>query len=343
MKIPKIKIPKRKERTAKPAKIKIKKKLNLNKKLDFSRLDVKKYPPIAAALLILVGTIIFWGNSAMIGNFILLGLVIGIIPYIIITYLEFQKIRVVEDQLPMFLLDLAETQKAGMSLPDALRIVAKTDYGKLTAEIKKMNDQLSWGIPLQEVLDRFARRMKSSSVIGRVIRIINEAYNSGGDIVRTMEAIAEDIVSIKDAEKERKAMMFQHVMIMYAIYFIFIGIILGLSKTLIPMLQMNVDTAVAGGILSFSDPCITCVGNAGIYCISCVIYGFVCQMFNLGSGAPCYYNALFLLMAVIQGIFTGLVAGQIGENSIVAGIKHSLIMTFSGFGILMIMFQSGLI
>ena len=66
-------------------------------------------------------------------------------------------------------------------------------------------------------------------------------------------------------------------------------------------------------------------------------------MFSLGAGATCYYNALFLIMVVVQGIFTGLVAGQIGENSIVAGFKHSLIMTFSGFGILMILFQTGMI
>ncbi len=311
--------------------------------LDMSKFDMKKLPPIIAAALIILGVAIFWGNPGMVGNFILLGIVIGIVPYVLITYFEYQKVKVIEDQLPLFLLDLAETQKAGMGLPEALKTISKTDYGKLTVEIKKMNDQLSWGIPLQEVLNRFARRMRKSAVTGRVIRIINEAYSSGGDIVRTMEAIAEDIVAIKEAEKERQASMFQHVLIMYAIYFIFIGIIVGLSKTLIPMLEMNVEAAAMGGVLSFQDPCTTCIGSSNIYCISCSIYAVICQMFNLGVGASCYYNALFLLMAIIQGIFTGLVAGQIGESSIVAGFKHSLIMTFSGFGILMILFQIGVI
>lgn len=336
MKTPKINIPKiSKEKAGE-------KKLDLSKKLDFSSFDLKKYPPIIAGILIIIGIVVFRNNTAMIGNFMLLGLVIGIIPYVLLTYFEFQKVRLIEDQLPMFLLDLAETQKAGMGLPDALKTVAKTDYGKLTVEIQKMNDQLSWGIPLQEVLERFSKRMRGSNVIRRVIGIINEAYNSGGDVVRTMEAIAEDIVTIKETEKERQNMMFQHVMVMYAIYFIFIGIIVGLSKTLIPMLEMNVETAATGGLLTFQDPCASC-GTGNIYCISCVIYGFVCRMFSLGSGASCYYNALFLIMAVVQGIFTGLVAGQIGENSVIAGIKHSLIMTFSGFGVLMVLFQTGLI
>lgn len=319
----------------------IKKTLSMKMNTDF--IDVKKLPPIIAAALIFIGIIAFWGNGAMIGNFILLGLMIGIIPYVILSYFDYEKVKAVEDQLPLFLLDLAETQKAGMGLPDALKLAAKTDYGKLTPEIIKMNNQLSWGIPLQEVLQRFSFRMKKSNSIRRVIGIINEAYSSGGDVVRTMESIAEDIVTVNEVEKERKSMMFQHVMIMYAIYFIFIGIIIGLSKTLIPMLEMNVDSSAVGGIMSFQDPCNACIASTHIYCISCKIYGFVCQMFSLGAGSKCYYNALFLIMVTVQGIFTGLVSGQIGENSIAAGFKHSLIMTCSGFGILMILFQTGLI
>jgi len=59
-------------------------------------------------------------------------------------------------------------------------------------------------------------------------------------------------------------------------------------------------------------------------------------MFALGTGGGCYYNALFILMAVIQGILTGLVAGQIGEGSVIAGVKHSIIMTSAGFSALLI-------
>ena len=43
-----------------------------------------------------------------------------------------------------------------------------------------------------------------------------------------------------------------------------------------------------------------------------------------------------MLMAIIEGIFTGLVAGQIGEGSVTAGVKHSIIMTAAGFSILLI-------
>jgi len=306
-------------------------------------MNIKYIPPMVSAILIIVGIVFFYTDVGVMGNLVVLALVIGIVPFVIISYFEFQWIRAIEDQMPTFLLDLAETQKTGIPLPDALRAVSRTDYGRLSPEIKKINDQISWGIPVQEVLDRFSYRMKKSDMVRRIVRIINATYSSGGDIARTMEATASDIASIKEASQERKAMMFQHVIVMYAIYFIFIGIIVGLSKTLIPMLQLNMETAALGGVLTFQDPCAACAGAVQLFCVSCSTFYATCSMFALGIGPTCYYRALFVLMAIVQGIFSGLVAGQIGEGSVIAGVKHSLIMTASGFAVLMILLQAGLV
>jgi flagellar protein FlaJ len=306
-------------------------------------IKMRHLPPITAAILIIIGILFFNNNVGMLGNFVLLGIVIGTIPYILISYFEFQLIRSVEDQLPTFLLDMSEAVKSGLNLPEAFKLVSKTDYGKLSPEIRKISNQINWGIPVKQTLDNFSNRMKKSDMVRRIVRIINEAYSSGGDVSRTMETVASDIVSIKEAEKEKKSIMFSHVMVIYAIYFIFIGIIIALSKTLIPLLQLNVETAAIGGIISFQDPCLACIENPQLFCISCSTFSLMCKMFNLGSGGSCYYNALFLLMVIMQGIFSGLVAGQIGENSVIAGVKHSIIMTASGFSILMLLFQTGLI
>ena len=46
-------------------------------------------------------------------------------------------------------------------------------------------------------------------------------------------------------------------------------------------------------------------------------------------GIANYYVAIFFYVVLIQGIFMGLIAGQLGENSITAGSKHSLIMAFT--------------
>lgn len=305
-------------------------------------MDVKKIPLIIAAVLFVIGLFLY-ENISLMGNFFLLAFVVGITPYALLSYFEYARIKSIEDQLPTFLLDLAEAQKIGMTLPEALKQVSKTDYGKLSAEVKKINDQLSWGVPVQDVMNNLAKRLKKSKLTGRIVRIINEAYNSGGDIARTMEATASDVTAIKEAEKDRKSVTHQHMLIMYAVYYIFIGIVIGLSQTLIPLLELNIEAGAIGGILAFQDPCTICIDNPNIYCINCSVFSVMCQMFGLGTGGSCYYNALFLLMAIVQGIFAGLVAGQISEGSVIAGLKHSIVMTSSGFGILLLLITFGLI
>ena len=305
----------------------------------------KQIPLIAAAVIIITG-LAFYQNPGIMGNLVVLGIIVGVAPYALLSYFEYSKIKAIEDQLPIFLLDLAESQKVGLTLHESLKQASKTDYGKLTPEIKKVYNQLSWGLRVQDVFENFSERMKKSRLIARVVRIINETYISGGDIGRTMEATASDITAIKEAEKERRSVTSQHTFIMYAIYFIFIGIVIGLSQTLIPLLNIGEGSETGGiggvgAIFAFQDPCIACSQNPTIFCINCSIFSVTCQMLGLKSGGTCYYNALFILMAVVQGIFSGLVAGQIGEGSIAAGVKHSIIMTLSGFGTLYVLLLTG--
>ena len=333
-------------------------KFDLNDKLKFGsgkpkkgkankegfNIGYKRIPLIVAAVIIIIG-LIFYKEPGIMGNLLVLGTIIGVAPIVLLSYFEYSKIKAIEDQLPIFLLDLAESQKVGLTLHESLKQAAKTDYGKLTPEIRKVYNQLSWGLRVQDVFLNFSIRMKKSKLITRVVRIINETYISGGDIGRTMEATASDITAIKEAEKERSSVTAEHTFIMYAIYFIFIGIVVGLSQTLIPLLSMGEQAGAAGGgmggIFEFKDPCVACEGSGNIYCINCSIFSVICQMFGLKEGGTCYYNALFLVMAVVQGIFSGLVAGQIGEGSVYAGVKHSIVMTISGFGILMALMLFG--
>jgi flagellar protein FlaJ len=290
---------------------------------------------IVAAAIISIGLVFFLlGMDIIAGNLIVLGIIIGIAPYVMINYFEYARIKAIEDQMPIFLLDLAESQKVGLTLHESLKQASRVDYGKLSPEIKKVYNQLSWGLRVQDVLENFAVRMKKSKLTSRVVRIINETYVSGGDIGRTMESTASDITAIKEAEKERRSVTSQHTFIMYAIYFIFIAIVVGLSQTLIPLLSIGAEGEAAGGIggiFSFKDPCEQCKGKSDIQCINCPIFSWLCSFVGFEQGGTCYYNALFIMMAVIQGVCSGLVAGQIGEGSVTAGLKHSLIMTVTGF------------
>lgn len=297
---------------------------------------VQNIPPIVGGLIILFMAIISGGEMGIVGVSVLLAFVISVTPYAFYNYFRFKKVKAMENQLPMFLRDLAESNKSGMTLPQAISSASKVDYGKLTPEIKKMYHQLTWGIRFDKVLDMFAKRLKDSDLISKSIKIIIEAHKSGGDIASTMETVATDATTIKESEKERKSRTSQQVVIMYLIYFMFLGIIIALLKILIPLMggAEGGGFGVLGGGLS--NPCgkTEVMGVCGFFSTMGEVFGF---------GANSYYKSLFFSMILVQGVFSGLVVGQIGDNSMVAGFKHSLILSVSGFTIFILLVVSGLV
>ena len=91
----------------------------------------------------------------MFGFSVGLALVAAFVPYSFYSYLNKKAILDMEKNLPAFLRDLAESRKTGMTLPQALYKSAQVDYGKLSLELKKMANQISWGVPFQDVLQPF--------------------------------------------------------------------------------------------------------------------------------------------------------------------------------------------
>ncbi len=67
------------------------------------------------------------------------------------------------------------------------------------------------------------------------------------------------------------------------------------------------------------------------------------QQNNIPGDPGAYYKSLFLVMIVIQAVFSGLIAGQIASDSVTAGGKHSLILLFSGFIIFILVIKSGIV
>ncbi len=299
----------------------------------------------AAIFLILLVAALFIGNFVLASNFIFIGIVIMVVPYSLNKFFEFKRIRVYEDEFPNFLRDLAESQRAGLTLMQALQTASKSEYGLLSREIKKMYNQLTWNVPVEVVLKNFSDRMKKSKMIVRAMMIIDQATKSGGNVEETMESLASNIESLKDVQEEKSLMLNQQVIMMYAIFFIFLGITLALIKFLIPLIQTQVEGT--GTIFQgFSgNPCSQCVSNSEPVCFGCHTFSGVATTFNFGSGqdAASYYKALFFTMIIVQGFFSGLIAGQIGSDSVIGGVKHSMIMVFSGFLVFMITTRIGLI
>lgn len=248
------------------------------------------------------------------------GLIAAFLPYGLFMYFRSKKYSEMEKEFPGFLRNLSESRKSGMSLPQAFQNAAETDYGRLDPEVEKAANQLSWGIPFPEVMRRFQNRVEGSDLIKRSISIILQAYESGGDISETMDAIASDATKIKDAEKERKSVLTSQVLIIYVIYFLFAGIMIALYFILTPLLDI-------GGSGFISKPPNFCSTLARPICDLCPIVG----LHEDAGSKLCYYKALFFLMLMVEGVFNGLVAGEIKSGSVAAGVKHVMLMVPLGF------------
>ncbi len=269
----------------------------------------------------------------------------GILPYSIISFLKNRAIREMEDQFPSFLKDLAESKRGGMTILQAFGSARDTDYGRLNSEIEKIHNELTWGIPFPRVMERFSKRMKDSAVIQESVSILLQSFKSGGNITKTIEAIGEDASKLKETIQKKDSKIKQQVFIMYIIYFLFIGITIGIYVMLAQLLGLGdpgggaldgiEDDFLGEGQQEAVNFCSGEIIAATPLCETAKLFGFVpSEVTDFTSefavehnyGNMAYYKSLLFWMLMIQGVATGAVAGQISEGSPSAGVKHALIM-----------------
>jgi len=319
----------RKEKTAKKAQM-----MKLGSE-SISRLKLSRDRKIFIITLLFsfgfVAASVLTGNLGIIANAIILSTFIVATPQFFFIYEKYRNLKAMEERFPVFLRDIIESVRSGSPLHKAVISVSVFDYGRLSVEIKKMANQLTWGLPLENVLNQFADRVRHSKRLYTNVKIIREAHISGGELPSTLETIANNSNILGEAEKERRSILNQYVVLMYAICFLFVGIVVAINNLMVPLFSVSGATIGGGEMLGITNPCHTCLSFSCIVCEvfeSTSMYIFSIDPTTIAS----YYVSLFFFMSIIQAIFSGLVAGQIGENSITAGIKHSLVLTSVTFG-----------
>jgi flagellar protein FlaJ len=294
---------------------------------------------------ILIGASILSGDIGIIGNIIIISVLIVASPQIIFSYESYRSLKDLEENFPKLMMNITEAMRSGMPLHQAMITVSKYDYGKLTPEVKMIANQISWNINLDKVLDQFAERVKKSKRLYVSVKTIKEAYFAGGDIPSTLEHIASNINNLREVEKERKSILNQYVVLMYAIAIIFVGIVAAINKFMAPIFQVTSPQIVVPGAtfratLGVANPCQDASGLALTICEK--IYFPIASVFIKDlTSIKAYYIALFFSISLITGFFSGIIAGEISEGSILAGLKHALIISILVFGAFSIMARMG--
>lgn len=285
------------------------------------------------------------GDRGVLSMIVFLSTFIVAVPQFLLRYEKYKGLKEMESKFPSFLRDMVESVRSGMPFHQAIVTSSTIDYGKLSKEIKKMANQISWGIPFDKVINQAADRLKASKRLSTQLRTIRESYISGGDVVSALESMAETAIILDEAEKERRSVLGQYVVLMYGICFLFLGIVVGINRLMVPIFQISELTTSGEFAATPADTGLInpCDETAGFGQSICGGFFFVCNVFGVNTEEiGCYYTSLFFFMSMMVAMSCGLVAGQISEGSIVAGMKHSVVMSAVIFGAFILLVRLGI-
>ena len=311
--------------------------LNFNVKADVFEEKEVKNEILILTISIISGIILLifsnfylqkFGLEALRNIINILALSVFIVPISILKYAKHRELKEIEERFPDFMRELVEGLRGGMTLPLALKYAARGDYGALNKHINKIVSQISWGLPFEKVFEDFAKSVKSK-VVARAVSVIIESHRSGGELSKAIESITQATAEVEKIKKERKAVIAGQMTQGYLIFFIFIGILIGIQEFLLPALSsQGFNPALAGGTSLFSSS-----PNLNNLNQQPMVSQTSQQGMNVNRDE---YITLFGRLAIIQGVFAGLVIGKLTEGTVSAGAKHSIIMSMLGYGSIML-------
>ncbi|MEM0313873.1 MAG: type II secretion system F family protein, partial [Candidatus Bathyarchaeia archaeon] len=191
-----------------------------------------------------------------------------------------------EQGVNSFLRDLTEVRKTGLSPEKCIESLVNRDYGEFSKEIRTINSQISWGVPLRKVIMDFVQRTRSW-MCQLVMFLLVETIDVGGGTISMMEALTRFNNLTQEVEKEKKMAVRPYIMMPY-----FAAILLVATTTM--MIGFTSGTLGVAGTSQPKD---------------------MSQMINI-----------FVTSAIFHSYLIGIVAGKISEESVSAGFKHAAIL-----------------
>ena len=269
--------------------------------LKITRKGIKRISIISTstAILFFVASLVLLFTSPDLDYMIVIALTIAVAPPSIASIIHGRWKSKIEKMTPEFMRDLATASKTGMPLQTALEHASKRQYGPLTAEIKMLVSQMTWGMNFNQALKEFSKRIDLPA-INKATTLINEAGHYGGNLSEIFETTAKYIENVNAWTAKRKMQTMPYIAIFYFSLFLYLFIIIILSNMLFtPLSELSAgDVPIVRAVLS-----------------------------------PIEARRVFLHTALLESLFGGLIAGKINEDTFTAGLKHATVLAItSGVG-----------
>ncbi len=222
---------------------------------------------------------------------IVINLLIILVPFIIFYELQMRRIRKIGESIPGFLRRLAAISDMGVPLFQAINSISKINLGVLSTEVKLMYKDIVWSRSLFEALTKFERRVNTIA-ISRIVTLITKASESTANIKDTLRVAASDSDLSEKLMRQKYTVLLSYLIVVYISFFVFMLVLYVFAKMFLPQMP------------SYSGP-------SGMLSI---------------STQKEEYSTLFMHASVIQGFFSGIIAGQMIGESPYDGLKHSIFM-----------------
>ncbi|MFA6363820.1 type II secretion system F family protein [Methanoregula sp.] len=233
----------------------------------------------------------------VVDDHIIIALLIVLIPYAIFYELWARKMNGIQMLIPDFLERMAGINRVGLSVAQAIGIMVTTNLGLLSYEIRRIKRDMDWGANFTEALMRFEKRI-STPAIARTVTLITKASEMSGQIGEVLAIAASDAKMSETLKKERFAEMFIYTAIVYLAFLVFLFVVGVLTTQFLPVLSH--------------------VGTSGLSSAG--------SLSAIGSVSVKSLDRLLYHACLVQALFSGLIAGLMGESSLAAGIKHACIL-----------------
>jgi len=244
----------------------------------------------------------------VIDDHLIIALLIILAPFGIFHLFWQKKAMDIEASIPEFLNRFSGINQVGLTLAQAITILVKADLGVLSYEIKKIKRDIEWGATVQDALVRFEERVQTPT-IARAVTLITTASRMTGSIGDVLNIAARDVAMSETLKRERRGEMFIYVIIVYLVCTVFIFVVAVIDAQFLSALA-TVDVTTTG---------------------------YMSGSMSFGNTAIVTFERLLFHACLIQALFSGLIAGEMGEGSIRAGVKHAAVMVFIAFVIFTIL------
>jgi len=209
-----------------------------------------------------------------------------------------KNMRAMDNELPSYLRDVAESRKAGLS-PEKCIIYASERIrdSSFQSVVKSFSNQLEWGVPLRKIYENLVTSVKSWSALIH-FRILIEAIESGGGYTTSLEILAQSSESQYNTEREKSSMLKPYFLIAFMVTAL-------TSLTTLMVAQTFVDIGKGITVEGSTTPVEQPVADNGELLSST-------QMFAIGISA--------------QSWMTGFLIGKISSGSFATGFRYSIML-----------------